>query len=216
MIEGFFTNWIILVGIFGLALISPGPDFVIAVRNSISFSKKAGLFTAAGFALGVGVHVTYTLFGLAAIIAQSVLLFTVIKYVGAIYLIYIGVQALKSKGFNEEDILSQKRKKHMSDMDCFWNGFLTNLLNPKATLFFLSIFSQFIQADTGFEVKALYGATCIIMTALWFSLVAIFLNQKKIKEYFLKAAKWIDRICGGFLIGLGIKLALTNMAVKEP
>jgi len=87
--EGIFTNWILLAGIFTMALASPGPDFVIAVRNSITFSRTAGILTAIGFAVGVGVHVTYTLFGLAAIIAQSVFLFNLIKYIGAAYLIYI-------------------------------------------------------------------------------------------------------------------------------
>ena len=205
-------NWFLLMGIFTIALASPGPDFVIAVRNSLSFSRLAGVYTAIGFALGVGVHVTYTLFGLATVISQSVILFSLIKYAGAAYLFYIGIQSLRSNGFEDTDSLKQKRQKTLSPLQCLWNGFLTNVLNPKATLFFLSIFSQFVTPETPMNIQALYGLTCMVMTGLWFSLVAVVLTQGSIKRAFLRATKWIDKICGVLLIGLSIKLALTKAA----
>lgn len=209
--DNFFTNWILLISVFSLALASPGPDFVIAVRNSISYSRIAGIFTAIGFAAGVAIHVTYTLFGLATLIAQSVIIFNIIKYIGAAYLFYIGIQCLLSKGFDaSQSNIDQKRKKAITPLQCLWSGFLTNLLNPKATLFFLAIFSQFINPNTPIGVQAFYGATCVIMTAIWFSLVAVFLTQNKIKTAFLKATKWIDKLCGCLLIALGIKLAMTK------
>ena len=206
-----FTNWILLTGIFTLALASPGPDFVIAVRNSISFSRVAGLFTAIGFALGVAVHATYTLFGLATLIAQSVLLFSLIRYAGAAYLFYIGIQSLRSKGFDEKDTkLNEKRQQTITPLQCLWSGFLTNLLNPKATLFFLAIFSQFINADTSILVQAFYGGTCVVLTGFWFSVVAVVLTQERVKAAFLKATKWIDKVCGVLLIALSFKLAFTK------
>ncbi len=211
--EQFWLNLILLIFVFGLPLISPGPDFIVAVRNSILYSRKIGLVTALGFALGVIVHVAYTLFGIAAIIAQSVVLFNILKYAGAAYLLYIGYKSLRSGGFDENQNQTQGRvRKNMTSRKALWSGFLTNVLNPKATLFFLAIFSQFITVETPMAQQLAYGGTCVIMTGIWFSIVAIVLTNPKIKAVFLKATKYIDRICGAVLIALGIKLALSKAA----
>lgn len=206
--ESFLLSWILLVGIFSMALASPGPDFVIAVRNSVLHSRTAGIFTAIGFAIGVMIHVTYTLVGIAALISQSVLFFNILKYAGAAYLFYIGIKSLKSKGYEPNE--SSKNENGMKPLQALWSGFLTNTLNPKATLFFLSVFSQFINPETPLFVQMIYAGTCVFMTFLWFSFVAIVLTNPKIKATFLKLTKWIDRICGGLLIALGIKLALSK------
>lgn len=209
----FWLNWALLIGIFGMAVASPGPDFVIAVRNSVLYSRKIGILTAIGFALGVCIHITYALFGIAALIAQSVILFSILKYAGAAYLFYIGIKSLRSTGFHQDkaDKTKPLKKSHMSSWQALWSGFLTNVLNPKATLFFLAVFSQFIGPETSLTTQLIYGATCIIMTGLWFSIVAIVLTNPKIKTAFLRFTKWIDRICGCLLIGLGIKLALSRV-----
>jgi threonine/homoserine/homoserine lactone efflux protein len=92
---------------------SPGPDFVVAVRNAVLYSRATGLMTALGFAAGVAIHVGYTLAGLAALIAHSVILFSIMKYAGAAYLLYMGYKALKSKGFETpsiDDTVQEKRK----------------------------------------------------------------------------------------------------------
>jgi RhtB (resistance to homoserine/threonine) family protein len=209
--EQFWLNLILLFFVFGLPLISPGPDFIVAVRNSILYSRKIGLVTALGFALGVIVHVVYTLFGIAAIIAQSVVLFNILKYAGAAYLFYIGYKSLRSKGFDENQNETEGRvQKDMTPRKALWSGFLTNVLNPKATLFFLAVFSQFINANTPMIEQLAYGGLCITMTGIWFSIVAIVLTNSKIKAVFLKATKYIDRVCGAVLIALGIKLALSK------
>ncbi|HPD82552.1 MAG: LysE family transporter [Alphaproteobacteria bacterium] len=207
--DGFLLNWFLLIGIFTMALASPGPDFVIAVRNSILYSRKIGIITAIGFALGVSVHMTYTLLGLAVLISQSVILFNLIKYAGAAYLFYIGFNALKSRGF-EETTSQRAQQKTMNPLRALWNGFLTNALNPKATLFFMAVFSQFINPETPFSIQIIYALTCVVMTGIWFSLVAMVLTHPKIKAKFLQLTKWIDRVCGGLLIALGIKLAFSK------
>ncbi len=207
--NGWLLNWVLLIGVFGIGLVSPGPDFVVSIRNTLSFGRMSGIFTALGFACGVCIHVTYVLIGFAAIISQSILLFNVIKYAGAAYLLYIGFQALRSKGFEDEK-LYQKRRTFLSPSQSFISGFLTNLLNPKATMFFLAVFSQFIGPETLIGVKILYGGTCVVMTFIWFSIVALFLTHPSLKAAFLKASHWIDRICGAALIGLGLKLAFTS------
>lgn len=212
--ETIWLNWFLLISIFTMALASPGPDFVIAVRNAIVHSRRIGIFTAIGFALGVSIHMIYTLFGLAAIISQSIVLFNLIKYIGAAYLLYIGIQALRSNGFDGDtkEFTRPAKTKKMTARRALLSGFITNVLNPKATLFFLAVFSQFITPETPFSVQFFYAGTCVVMTGLWFSLVAIVLTNPLIKAKFLKFTKWIDKVCGVLLIGLGIKLALTKAA----
>jgi RhtB (resistance to homoserine/threonine) family protein len=213
--EGFFLNWFLLIIVFGLPLISPGPDFIVAVRHAVLYSRSIGLITALGFMIGVIVHVTYTLLGIATLIGQSVVLFNILKYIGATYLLYIGYKSLRSKGFDQDIELSKRKKaKEITLGKAFIVGFLTNILNPKATLFFLAIFSQFITTETSLTVQITYGATCVIMTGIWFSFVAIILTQQKIKAVFLKFTKYIDRLCGVVLIGLGLKLAMTKGATS--
>jgi RhtB (resistance to homoserine/threonine) family protein len=208
--DTFLANWLLLVTVFTVALASPGPDFVMIVRNSVLYSRKAGLLTAIGFALGVVVHVAYSLAGLALIISQSVILFNILKFIGAAYLLYVGYQALKSKGFDAPSIASGESMQ-MRSSEALRSGFMTNLFNPKATLFFLALFTQILDPQIAFFEKFIYGLTCILMTALWFSLVATILTTPKIRAAFLKMSKWIDRVCGAMFIALGLKLAFTKL-----
>lgn len=211
----FWFQWLALVSIFGVAVIAPGPDFVVAVRTSLLYSRKAGLWTALGFALGVGIHVTYTIVGFAAVISQSVLMFSIIKYAGAAYLLYMGWKALRSQGSSESmmDISAVSSQQTMSARKALLSGFLTNALNPKATLFFLAMFSQFLTPETPLNVQVFFGATCMIMVWAWFSFVAMGLTVPKIRATFLRFSKWIDRICGGLFIALGVRLALSRGVV---
>lgn len=208
--DTFFSNWLMLIVVFSVALASPGPDFVMAVRNSVMGSRKAGIFTAIGFGLGVAIHVAYCLAGLALVIAQSVVLFSIIKWIGAAYLFWVGYHALKSKGYTPP-AEGVEAPPAMSALQALRSGFITNLFNPKATLFFLALFTQILSPDIGITAKAVYGLTCIVMTMLWFSVVATVLTTPKIRSAFLRASKWIDRVCGAMFVALGIKLAVTRL-----
>ena len=210
----YLIQWLTLILTFSIAIIAPGPDFVMAVRNSVIYSRRAGIFTSIGFGLGVLVHVSYTAFGISAIIAQSVMLFNIIKWAGAAYLLFIGIKSLRSTGMNK-DILKQSasdepQEKSLKDVNAIRMGFLTNLLNPKATLFFLAIFSQIISVQTPPIWYVIYGLTCSVMCMLWFIMVAVVLTYEPIRNQFLKVSKWIDRTCGALLILLGIKVALAT------
>ena len=207
----YWSEWLTLVVVFSFALAAPGPDFVMAVRNSIIFSRKAGLFTALGFALGSCVHIFCAIVGIGVLVMQSVMLFTIIKFIGAGYLLYVGVKALCSNGYKKSsidtfDISGQK----ISNFQAFGSGFITNLFNPKAILFFLALFTQMLSPEMPLLVQCLFGFTCVLMVWIWFSFVALVLTQSKIQRLFLHVSKWIDRICGGLMIGLGIKLALSE------
>lgn len=209
--EQYFSEWLLLIGVMMVGLVSPGPDFVMTVKNSVIHSRKVGLLTALGLACGVLIHVTYCMIGLATLISQSILLFNIIKYVGAAYLIYIGVMALRSKGFDGAISMNQIENQGLTNIQAFMSGFITNLFNPKATMFFLAMFTQIVDTHVPLGMQIIYAATCLIMTFLWFSIVATILTVDQVRSRFLRAAQWIDRVCGAALIALGVRLALTKM-----
>ncbi len=203
----FFHEWLLLVSIFSVALMAPGPDFIMAVRNSVLHGRLAGVFTAIGFGVGVLFHVSYCLLGLSALIAGSVTLFTILKFIGAGYLFYVGIKALRSKGMKPLTI-EEKAAPAKSNFMAFRDGLITNAINPKAILFFFALFTQILQPNQSLAHMAAYGLTCAIMTALWFSIVALFLTQAKVRGTFLKFSGAIDKVCGTLFILLGVRLAL--------
>lgn len=192
-----------------LALISPGPDFIMCVRNSLTYSRRTGIFTAVGFGGGIAVHIIYCLAGLALIISKSIVIFSVIKFLGAGYLIYIGVKSVLSKS-SALEIGEQHKKQDISALAAVKIGFLTNVLNPKATLFFLSLFTLVISPNTPFPVMLFMGAIMVVQTILWFSLVATLLSHKKVRAVFEKFQGAFNKTLGGLLIALGVKVALSQ------
>ncbi len=191
-----------------MAVISPGPDFIMALRNSLTYSRKTGIYTAVGFGLGIGVHVFYCVFGLALIISTSELAFNIIKYLGVAYLAYIGVMSIVSKSSNIE-VGKQSHLADISPLRAIRIGFLTNVLNPKATLFFLSLFTFVIGPDVSSSVSWILGLMMMINTTIWFSLVAIFFTQARIRTIFNQYQNVFNTIFGILLIGIAIKIVFT-------
>ena len=193
-----------------MAVMSPGPDFFMAIRNSLTYSRKTGIYTAIGFGIGIGIHIIYCSVGLALIISKSILAFNVIKFLGAGYLIFIGIQSILSKSNNNVEVKDTVNKDDISPLKAIRIGFLTNVLNPKATLFFLSLFTFVIGPSTPNFILALLGGIMMLNTTIWFSLVAIFFTQQRIQKTFYKFQKTFNRIFGGVLILIGLKLLFTK------
>lgn len=193
-----------------LAVISPGPDFAMTVKNSIMYSRKSALYTSLGIAIGIWVHVIYCVLGLAIVISKSILLFNVIKYLGAFYLMYLGTQALLSKKTISQNGFSQS-KLDLTTMRAIKQGFLCNLLNPKATLFFLSLFTLVIDPHTPIWLQLLYGLEMFVVTFLWFAFLSTVITNKKIKGTIGRVQVWVTKCMGGLLILFGIKLAFSKM-----
>lgn len=192
-----------------LAVASPGPDFIVVVKNAVRHGRLAGIATAIGVALGIVVHTAYSLLGVALVISQSVVLFNVVKAVGACYLLWIGAKAMlatKATGADVEADASPSAA--LGAGRAAAQGFLTNALNPKATLFFLSLFSLVISPETPGFVKLVYGAEMTIATGLWFSFVAVFLTVPAVQRRYRAFGHWLDRAMGAALLALGAKILL--------
>jgi RhtB (resistance to homoserine/threonine) family protein len=191
--------------------LTPGNDTIFILSKSISQGKNAGIVSSLGIATGSIVHTLLAAFGLSLIIAKSILLFNIIKYAGAIYLFYIGYKMLTNK---TELNTSKIRKEELIN---FWaiyrDGIFTNILNPKVALFFIAFLPQFIDPnmkETILPFLAL-GITFITTGTIWCLTLAFFASTifSKLKEN-KKISTYINKFCGVALIGLGIKVALTN------
>jgi len=192
-----------------LAAISPGPDFVMAVRNSLNYSRRTGIFTGVGIGLGISVHIIYCAAGVGYLISKSMPLFTTIKYLGAIYLAYIGIKSILAKG-SKLEITESKELTDMTRFQAMRTGFLTNVLNPKATMFFLGLFTFVIKSETPSYVVVIIAFIMIMTAITWFTLVALFFTQRRVQTAFFKFESIINKVFGGLLILLGIKIALTS------
>jgi RhtB (resistance to homoserine/threonine) family protein len=201
-------DWLTVFVLGCLVVMFPGPNFAMILRNSVLRSRKAGLYTALGIALGGTVHVTYSLIGIGVIISQSILLFNALKWLGAFYLIAIGFRALWTKKHPVQ--AANGSQAGMSREAALRSGFLTCLLNPKSTLFFFALFTQVIRPDTLLPVRALYGMTIVGIQLTWYSTLALVISHRFIQYRFSSATHWIERVTGGVMIALGVRLALTH------
>lgn len=203
-------NFYLFVFMCVLLIILPGPDTAIATKNTLTVGRVGGLKTALGTCCALLIHTSAAVFGLSAIIVKSALLFSVFKYVGAIYLIYLGVKTLWA--LRKKEVAASVEMNTASQFEnksCFKQGFLTNLLNPKVAVFFLTFLPQFVDAGSDtFLPFLIMGFTYTVLTAIWFFLYVYLLNQISTFMKKPKTQNMIEGITGAILIGFGIKLAL--------
>lgn len=191
-----------------LMAISPGADFVMVTRNSMFFGRRSGLYSTLGIGLAIWIHVAYSIAGLAIIISKSVILFSLTKYLGAAYLIYIGYKTFTAKGkFNADE---KVQKTVLSAFSALKLGFITNALNPKTTLFFLSLFTQVVNPSTPVWIQLLYGAIICLAHIIWFSVVSLFFSHPLLVKKFKIYQHKIEKVVGGVLIAFGVKVAMTS------
>ncbi|MDX7998503.1 LysE family translocator [Xenorhabdus sp. Reich] len=202
------TELIAVAVITILAVISPGADFAMITRNSYLYGRRAGILAAFGIASGILVHVSYTLLGIGILIAHSPNILLAIKIAGAIYLIYIGYKTITSKTEINVDINSTKN----GSMTSFRTGFITNVLNPKSTLFIVSTFTQIVSPSTDIGLQVGYGIFMSLMHLIWFMGVAIFFSHHKLRAAMLEKQTILNRIIGIILMGLGASLGIIPLA----
>lgn len=201
------TELLAVITITLLAVISPGPDFAMVTRNSLMLSRRAGVLTAVGIGGGVLVHVSYTILGVGLLIQQSLWLFNLIKLVGAAYLVYLGLKMICTKPGGE---LADNRVTPLSDLAALRVGFFTNALNPKTTVFIVSLFIQVVHPQTPLSIQLAYGAFISFAHIAWFSLVAVCFSSGMVRQRLLSLRHWIDRAFGGVLVIFGVALAVTK------
>ena len=206
----YWTEFLTVALVHLLAVASPGPDFAIVLRESVSNGRHAGIWTALGVGSGILLHVGYCLLGIGLIVSQSIVLFNLLKWLAAAYLIYIGIRALQARPADPASAELAPLATR-SPRAAFVRGFVTNGLNPKATLFFLSLFTLVINPQNPLLVQAGYGLYLALATAMWFCAVALLFSQARVRRGFVRLGHWFDRLMGAVLVGLGIKVAFSEL-----
>jgi RhtB (resistance to homoserine/threonine) family protein len=193
-----------------LLIILPGPDTAIATKNTLTVGRTGGFKTMFGNCCALLIHTFAAVLGLSAIIMKSALLFSVFKYIGAVYLVFLGIKtlwALRNKKVAATTEMTAKNK--YENKSCFKQGFLTNILNPKIAVFFLTFLPQFVDPGSNTFIPFLImGIAYTVLTAVWFLFYIFLLNQISAFMKQPKTQTVIEGITGTVLIGFGIKLAL--------
>jgi len=204
----YWGEFLALAVIHFLAVVAPGPDFAVAVRQSVRFGRKAGIYTSLGIGAGISVHVIYTLIGVGALLHTTPWLMTTAKWLGAAYIFYLGVKFLASKPGSAGGVVTEGNPEaaQQSPRQAFVIGFMTNATNPKATLFFLAVFTTIVSAQTPLPVQLLYGVWMCVVNAAWFVLVSVAFSTAAVRQKFLSASHWFERVMGVLLIGFALRL----------
>jgi len=194
--------------------ITPGPDTLYILGRSTSLGWRAGATAAFGIGAGALVHISAAALGLSAILAASATAFSVVKYLGAAYLLYVGIALIRSSGETPASVPDSGRA--LSLKNIFWQGFLTNVLNPKVALFFLAFLPQFVAADAPSKPLAFFflGAIFDVNGTLWNLGVAW--SAARITGRLgpgPSVKKWFNRCVGGVFIGVGLRLAFSREVI---
>ena len=186
------------------AVASPGPDFILVSRQCLRYGRRIAIWTSLGIAIGILFHVALSLTGLSILLQNQPDLFWYIKLLASLYIGYLGIVSLVSKSSNRlvEDATGQAGNQLRS----VTTGLLTNVLNPKALIFFITVFAVAINKETGIFVKSLLGIYMSVATFIWFALVSILLTNKKAIERFKKAIPLLEKVTGFFLLLIAIQI----------
>lgn len=192
-----------------LLILTPGADTGLVTRNTLAYGKSGGGSTALGTSTGILVHTLAASLGLSAILAKSAMMFEVIKYIGAIYLLYLGIVSLIAARKNKSAPTVAEADIRKNSKSCFRQGVLTNVLNPKVAVFFLTFLPQFLDpARKPFLQLLGMGVTYAVLLVVWLFIYVYFISH--IRQWMSKPSvlRSFEGITGFVLIGFGIKLAL--------
>ena len=213
----FWHGFLLITSVHLLAAASPGPDFVLVSRETLTKGRRTGLICSLGITLGLAVHIIYSVLGLAAVIAHSQPLLTAIKWLGGAYLIYLGWQGIRAKPKQPVDLVDQSANQTIdkqslttsqseTTLAILRRGFFCNVFNPKAPVYFVAIFTLVLSPDMPLWQLSIYGVWMMVLQMAWFSTVVMLLSIPAILHRFQRFEHWIDRVLGTAMMLLGLNL----------
>ena len=230
----YWPEFLTIVVAHALAVASPGPDFALVLRQSLAHGRRTAIWSSIGIGCGLSVHITYCILGLGLFLKNSTVALATVKYLGAAYLLYVGVQALRARprqadvdvgrGLSPTSadtvghqpspslwLAGKARPTNPTNGAAWLNGFLVNVLNPKAALFFISLFPLAVSVTTPKLLQVGYGAWMTLSTMTWFSFVSVVFTRAEIRLRFLRHGHWIDRALGLVFISFAVSLAFATL-----
>lgn len=214
MLSNYWVEFATIAIVHLVAVVSPGPDFAIVVKNSIAYGRRIAYATSIGIGVGILLHVAYSLIGISLLIKTTPWLYQTVSYIAAAYLLWLAWGAIRSKPTETAPVDEQEQTQETdtpSWLKAFWIGFLTNGLNPKATLFFMSVFTVVISATTPLQIQMLYGIYLAIATGTWFCCLSFLLSTNTVLTFIGDKGYLLDRAMGVLLIVLA-----ANLIVFQP
>ncbi|HHR6129622.1 TPA: LysE family translocator [Providencia alcalifaciens] len=203
-----YQTSIMVATIAALGMISPGPDFFLIIKNAARYQRSAAMMTALGIIVAIALHMSYCVAGLAVLITTTPWLFNILKYAGAAYLIWIGIKSLMPQKAQSVDLMSNQHE-HVTFKKAFMQGFLCNVLNPKATLFFLAIFTQVLSVDSTFSEKLWFAFIIWGLAVIYWPILVCLIQSAPVRKGLAKVQKYVDKILGVVLVAFGIRVALS-------
>ncbi|MFC4699420.1 LysE family translocator [Glaciecola siphonariae] len=191
------------------AVASPGPDFAVVMKQSLQQGRRVGIITSIGVGAGILLHVAYSILGVSLLIKTTDWLYQTLIYAAALYLVWMGIGALRSRANTIDDAPPSEINAH-SSIKAFMVGFITNGLNPKATLFFLTLYTLAIPATSSLLAKLTYGVYLAFATACWFIFVSFLVSHKRVRLAYVSHGYIFDRLMGAVLVIMAIILVVAQ------
>jgi len=201
------AQFLTIVAITSVVMVTPGPDMLLVLRNTVVAGRRAGLRTSCGVLTGNLVHITYCLLGIGLLIAKSIVAFAALKYAAAAYLVYLGIMSFRS---GNEPLEAANVGRRGLGRRWFLQGFLNNVLNPKGALFYLGVFTVIITPGTSAAVMLLLVASMMLVSATFWLLFVSTLDRPAVRGWFARSQRAVNRVCGAVLILFGVRVAFAN------
>ncbi len=198
-----------ILAVSHLGIMSPGPDSFLVIRNSVRYPLREALATSLGIATGVLFHLSLCTLGIATLLITFPLALTVLTYVGAAYLFYIGVNAVRSAGDAVSPEITDGQKIAVPWRQAFREGLVCNLLNPKVSLFFLGLFSQLVPKESTIFERAFYASLIAVHALIYWTLLATLIQKLRLDKVILRWGVGFDRVFGLVLIAISLRLVFS-------
>ena len=191
-----------------LGAVIPGPDFALVSTNSISHNRTIGYYTAFGIGSAVLIHLSYCLFGIVIVMKHSHWILNMLQYIGGTYIIYLGINTIRKLNNNDNSIIPSagKTSTSISYSQAYSQGFLCNLLNPKCSLFYISLFTTIDTNQLTLATSVSIAISIALSTCLWFCFLSWLINLPQCSKFLTQYIKYITYCIGAALIGFGIFL----------
>jgi RhtB (resistance to homoserine/threonine) family protein len=195
----------LIIGVTMLCMLSPGPDLALVMQSTLAGDRSQGLLTSLGILTGNMVHITYCALGIGYVVAHSVLAYSLLRYAGAAYLIYLGIGGLRSAARPSAE--SAATRAAAAPLSAYLRGLFNNLLNPKGALFYLGVFTQVIRPGTALPEALLLIAAMLATSALFWVIFVSTLHLPPVRRTLARSRRAVDALFGGLLVALGLRVA---------
>ena len=196
-----------VVAITSVVMVTPGPDMLLVLRNTVVAGRRAGLRTSCGVLAGNLVHVTYCLLGIGLLIANSIVAFAALKYAAAAYFVYLGIMSFRAGNAPLEagDVELRGARGRW-----FLQGFINNVLNPKGALFYLGVFTVVVTPGTSAGAMLVLVSSMMLVSGAFWLLFVSTLDRPAVRGWFARSQRAVHRVCGAVLILFGVRVAFAD------